>query len=251
MVSKTLIEQWKKDEHAPFFGWDFSYLNGRWNEEQPPWNYEKLAKSLVRKSKSTLDMATGGGEIFSTFAPFAGRAIAIEGYKPNLPIAKKRLAPLGVKVIESAESGKLPFESEEFDLILNRHGAFQASEINNKLKNGGRFLTQQVGGDSLIDLMTSFKAKTKWPDHRLGGVEKAMAKNGFKIKRAEEWKGRLRFKDVGAIVYFLKAVPWLVDGFDVNTHLKYLKILQERLEEKEELAFRATKFLIYASKGDT
>jgi hypothetical protein len=40
------------------------------------------------------------------------------------------------------------------------------------------------------------------------------------------WRGELRFADVGAIVYYLKAVPWLVDGFSVATHQGVLFALQ-------------------------
>ena len=57
------------------------------------------------------------------------------------------------------------------------------------------------------------------------------------------------FTDVGAIVYYLKAIPWVVPGFTVKSHLRYLLVLQERLEAGEELGFYAAKFLIEASKS--
>ena len=51
------------------------------------------------------------------------------------------------------------------------------------------------------------------------------------------------------IVYYLKAVPWLVPGFPVATHLKHLLTLQRRLEGGGSLAFVARKYLIEAHKG--
>ena len=56
------------------------------------------------------------------------------------------------------------------------------------------------------------------------------------------------FTDVGAIVYYLKAIPWVVPEFTVETHLRYLLSLQERLEAGEELGFHAAKYLIEARK---
>ena len=50
------------------------------------------------------------------------------------------------------------------------------------------------------------------------------------------------FLDVGAIVYYLKAVPWDVPGFTVRTHLRHLLALQERLESGEELSFHTARF---------
>ena len=64
----------------------------------------------------------------------------------------------------------------------------------------------------------------------------------------EEWEGHLAFTDVGAIGYYLKAVPWEVPGFTVRSHLRHLLALQDRLEAGEELEFYAAKYLIEACK---
>jgi len=59
-----LYTQWKKEEQMPFSGWDFSYLKDRKTEELPPWDYISLAKELIKKSTSLLDVATGGRRSF-------------------------------------------------------------------------------------------------------------------------------------------------------------------------------------------
>jgi hypothetical protein len=41
--------------------------------------------------------------------PFPGRATAVEGYAPNLPIARRRLEPLGVRVFGGATRSGMPF----------------------------------------------------------------------------------------------------------------------------------------------
>jgi ubiquinone/menaquinone biosynthesis C-methylase UbiE len=157
-IKHELIQQWKKDEKTPFKGWDFSYLKGRIKEEKPTWNYILTAKKLIKRSNSVLDMATGGGEIFSEilsdFRP--NRLIAIEGYKPNVSIVIRKLRKYGVRVIYANETRQLPFKESEFDLILNRHGGLNIKELTRIITEGGLFLTQQVGGDNLKDLIKEF-----------------------------------------------------------------------------------------------
>jgi hypothetical protein len=48
--------------------------------------------------------------------------------------------------------------------------------------------------------------------------------------------------------YYLKAIPWLVDGFSVQTHLEPLLALQDRLERGDGLVFEARKYLVEARK---
>lgn len=66
---------------------------------------------------------------------------ATEGYKPNVPIAKKRLEPLGVIVVERMEDENLPFKDDTFDTILNQHESFCASEVRRILSKEGTFFT--------------------------------------------------------------------------------------------------------------
>jgi len=246
---EKLIEQWKEDEKAVFRGWDFSYLKKRAIEQKPPWNYTKIAKKLIKKSHSVLDMETGGGEIFSSLKPFPKHTVAYEGYKPNIPIARKRLKPIGIKVVECRNLKKLPFKNQEFDLVLNRHGAINAKEIYRILKEGGIFFTQQVDSErNLIDLMTLFGKKLKWTFNNLSYREKELEKAGFEIKDAKKWKGKYIFKDVGAVVYYLKAIPWIINGFSVKNNLKDLKKLQEKLNKNKELKFDTARFMIIAQK---
>lgn len=250
MVPKNIIEQWKKDEAAPFEGWDFSYIRERKNEEKEPWDYEALAKELVQKSKSILDMGTGGGEIFSSLAPFPEHTVAIEWYKLNVKVARKRLEPLGVKVLEVDESYELPFADGEFDLVLNRHSAFTASEVLRILRVGGNFLTQQVGGGNLNDLIAAFEATLKYKSWTLEHIKNDIQNAGFAIRDAKEWKGQIEFKDVGAIVYFLKAIPWVIEGFSVENNLKHLSQLQSKLDKGEKLVFSQVRFLVSAQKHE-
>lgn len=62
MNRNELIENWQREEQQPFIGWDFSYLDGRMLEEQPPWSYSARAAELMRQASSVVDLGTGGGE---------------------------------------------------------------------------------------------------------------------------------------------------------------------------------------------
>ena len=195
-------------------------------------------------------METGGGEIFSSLRPFPKHAVAYEGYKPNVSIARKRLTPLGVKVVECRNLKRLSFKNQEFDLVLNRHGAINAKEIYRILKKGGIFFTQQVtGSDDSQDLVKEFGAKRRFSDINLERYTKELKEAGFKIKSSKKWNSKKIFKDVGAVVYYLKAIPWIVKGFSVKNNLKDLKKLQKKLEKNKELKFETARFMIVAEKS--
>ena len=142
----------------------------------------------------------------------------------------------------------MPFADGEFDLVLNRHAAFNSSEVARVLSTGGTFLTQQVHGMWAWDLQAAFDVKPMKPDVTVAKYVPKLELSGLTIVTAEEWEGRLVFADVGAIVYYLKAIPWEVPGFAVKTHLRHLLALQRKLEAGAELGFYAAKFLIEASK---
>jgi SAM-dependent methyltransferase len=248
MGSQERLENWLKDARAPFEGWNFSYLDGRYSESAPPWSYAELARDAVRNAFDILDVDTGGGEVFASFAPYPGRATVVEAYAPNVPLARSRLAPLGVSVFEASPVSGLPFADASFDLALNRHGGIGASETWRILKPGGRFLTQQVGGDNLADLAAAFGAQQAHADNVLERVRADLVSLGFEIRHAEAWHGPVTFGDVGALVYYLKAIPWVVADFDVERHLDALHAMQARIDRGQALQFTASRFLIDAVK---
>ena len=252
MKNAELVRSWKLEEEQPFTGWDFSYLDGRMIEEQPPWSYRERARELLQQSAAVLDMGTGGGErLLELRDDWPGKVVVTESYPPNVKLANERLGPLGVKVVVVALTrvGLMPFESGEFDLVLNRHSGLNRAEVARVLAPGGTFFTQQVHGLWAQDLLAAFDTTPQWPDATLGFYLPKLEAAGLSIETAEEWLGRLIFLDVGAVVYYLKAVPWLVEGFSVDTHTDDLMRLQERLEREGKLVFEARTMLIEVRKG--
>ena len=247
-----LIDTWLREERQPFIGWDFSYLEGRMTEGQVPWSYLDRAAELMKRSSSVIDLDTGGGEkLLSLHEHWPPRVIATEEYPPNFKLATKRLSPLGARVVSTSISNiaPMPFADTEFDLILNRHAAFNSDELARVLTNNGTFLTQQVHGMSAWDLQAIFDAKPQWPDSTPEKYIPLLEAAGLTVVNLQEWEGSLSFSDVGAIVYYLRAIPWEVPGFTVKTHLQCLLALQDRLESGEALDFYAARYLIEARKS--
>ena len=165
-------------------------------------------------------------------------------------MARARLRPLGVRVVRAAseDDAPMPFADGAFDLILNRHAAFNAREVARVLSDGGAFLTQQTSGMWAWDLQAAFGASPQTPDAAMAKYAPLLREAGLEIVDAQEWHGQLKFADVGAVVYYLKAIPCEVPGFGVRSHFDGLIALQERLEAEGELSFYAGKFLIEARK---
>ena len=246
-----LHELWKAEEEIPFSGWDFSYLDGRMLLDQPPWSYTSRAKELMGRASSVLDIATGGGErLLEMQECWPGKVVATEGFPPNFALASARLEPFGVRVIEaeSDEVNPMPFADGEFDLVVNRHAALHLDEIERILAVGGRLLTRQVHGMWAHDLLAVFGAYPQWPDASPQKYVPWLKRVGLELIDRREWSGTLAFRDVGAVVYYLKAVPWLVPGFSVDAHFDRLLALQRQLETRGLLAFKAMNYLLEAGK---
>lgn len=252
MGHEQLIDAWRYEERQSFTGWDFSYLDGRMVEEQPPWSYLDRAEALMRQASAVLDMGTGGGErLLELRAHWPDTVVVTEEYPPNVKLAGDRLGPLGVRVVRASlrRDREMPFPDGMFDLVLNRHSGLNSAEMARILAPGGVFLTQQVHGLWAQDLLAEFGATPQWPDATPAYYVPRLEAVGLEIENLDVWKGDLIFHDVGAIVYYLKAVPWLVPGFSVETHLDTLMRLERQLQREGPLVYAARKFLIEAKQA--
>ncbi len=251
MSVDALIEIWRGEEQRPFRGWDFSHLRGRMVETDHPWSYQARAATLLDAATAALDMDTGGGERLLALHPhWPGRIVATEAYPPNVRVAAARLAPGGASLVVAAcgATEPMPFASGAFDLVLNRHGGFNPREVGRVLAVHGVFFTEQVHGLCVADLLAAFDVA---PPANPGSAERYVPElkaAGLQVARVEDWSGPLIFTDVGAVVAYLKAIPWLVPGFSVATHAAHLLRLQERLERDGELRFTYRVYLIEAQK---
>jgi SAM-dependent methyltransferase len=249
---------------APVRGWDFSWLNGRAEETRPPWDYPAIVREVASSSRRMLDVDTGGGEFLSRLAPFPGSVVATEGYAPNLAVANERLGPLGIPVVEavsapdnvdqgetSPETSRsgLPFAADAFDLVIDRHASYWPSEIHRVLRDGGRFVTQQrseagTGGTAWEDLFAR-------PPHAHRRFDKTFAvgqltEAGFDVARAEEADTPVTFHDLSAVVFYLRIVPWAVDGFDPFGDRETLDRIHQLIRDEGSLRIAGSHMLLHA-----
>ena len=66
-MKEELLKYLLAEEAHAFKGCNFSYLNGRWDSEELPWNYNDFVKKYLKDSDNILDMGTGGGRITIKF----------------------------------------------------------------------------------------------------------------------------------------------------------------------------------------
>ena len=165
MTTEERRRLWEKEESiAQIQGWDFSHIRGRYEEEDSlPWDYEAIIRELLRDDMKLLDYDTGGGEFLLSLRHPYGNTAATEGYPPNVQLCRERLLPLGIDLRDCADASRVPFDDASFDLILNRHGDFDAAEIRRMLKAGGYFVTQQVGSENGRELVEAVLLGTEEP----------------------------------------------------------------------------------------
>ena len=235
-----------------FCGWDFSYLSGRMVQESVSWDYCHQVREVLRGASSALDIDTGGGELLASLVPLPWRTVATEGYAPNIPIARQNLESLGVEVVEVGlgEDEQMPFPSSEFNVVLNRHGGFRADEFSRILKPDGIFISQQVGGTNNLSLNQALEAPLS--DVDIGwNLDKACAmleSQGFTVTYAKEEFPKTRFLDIGAVVYYLRAIPWQIANFSVSGYIDRLRHVHEIIHESGEFTVQAHRFIVVARK---
>ncbi|MBO4292203.1 MAG: class I SAM-dependent methyltransferase [Lachnospiraceae bacterium] len=252
MKENELKERWKKEEEtAQIRGWDFSHIYGRYEEEEDlPWDYDRIVRSRLKADMKLLDYDTGGGEyLLSLGHPYCNTSVT-EGYPPNVKLCREVLTPLGIDLKECADPSTIPFPSGEFDIMINRHGSFDPSEIHRILKPGGLFVTQQVGGDNDRDLvqMVLPDLKPPFPDLRMDVQRRLFEEAGFEILQALEAYRPIRFFDVGAFVWFAHVIEWEFPGFSVDRCFDALLKMQEVLEKEGKIEGTIHRYLIEARK---
>lgn len=247
--------------NIPFSGWNFEYVTKTRRMVETPlkWNYHNIVLLWLLNANTMLDMGTGGGEVLSGFTLLPPNTFATEQYQPNIPVASERLEPLGVKVVQIDEkytnNEVLPFEDQMFDLIINRHEAYYPPELMRILRLGGLFITQQVGQGlwNLKKALTGQKGpKTDWNlETIVNGLESA----GFQILDAREDNQVIRLYDVGAIVYWLKAIPWIIEDaigiadFTIEKYRDRLRKLHLQIEKEGFYDCSYEMFIIVAQKS--
>lgn len=97
MDKEALLAAWRDEEAiAHIHGWDFSHLDGRYEEEAGfPWDYRAAILSQLKPDMKILDIDTGGGEFLCSLGHPCENTAAMENYGPNVQLCRETLLPLG------------------------------------------------------------------------------------------------------------------------------------------------------------
>jgi hypothetical protein len=254
---------------APVQGWDFSWLGDRRTDvDQLAWRWFDLIAAAVRatSARSLVDMGTGGGEVLAGYlaeGPRPDIVWATEAWRPNVSVAAATLRPLGVGVLADEGAvdnntyagpgtgrGRLAFH--DVDVIVNRHEAYAPDEVLAVLSPGGRFLTQQVGGENETEWSEWFGRPGEHTGEGWGRAEAVAqaASAGFTVLDSGEAFPRSSFADVGAVVYYHRLIPWFVPGFDpTGADEPMLRALHERIEAEGSIVLRGHRFWLSGTRS--
>ena len=215
------------------------------------------------RAAELLDLGTGGGEWLSSLSRRPARTAATESWPPNVGVARARLEPLGIEVVEVEpipdnvdqrardRRRRLPCRDAAFDLVTNRHDSFLASEVARLLRPGGVFLTEQVGGDygPFYDAL-GLGRPPRGRAWSLALAAEQLDAAGLRIVEGDEGAEEATFADAGAFAWYLRAIPWAVEGFSIETHWEQLERLSRRIESQGPLVVSQPAFWLAAERAE-
>ncbi len=245
---------------VPVEGWDFSWFEGRATEERPPWGYarllgERMSALAGMPGAAALDLQTGGGEVLATVPSAPATLVATESWPPNIEVARRNLANLGGRVVAmDDERDDLPFDDGSFDLVVSRHPVgIRWDEVARVLKPGGSYLSQDVGQGSvaeMIEFMMGVRPAGDGPNRDPKWSVLGADKAGLVVDAVQEFRGRMEFHDIAAVVYFLRKVIWTVPGFTVDRYRDRLRDLHEQIVANGPFVATSVRFLFEAHKPE-
>lgn len=251
-MQRTFDDLVAEAESAPMDGWDFSWLNGRATEQRPSWGYQRLIRDRLAGASAALDLQTGGGEVLAGVGELPPVMAATESWPPNIAKATKLLRPWGVVVVAIPDEPPLPFADAAFDLVISRHPtAVWWQEISRVLEPEGTYLAQHVGPASVFELVEYFLGpqpervrRERHPDDDRREAENT----GLEVVDLRFERLRVEFFDIGAVIYFLRKVVWMVPDFTVDRYRDRLRELHDHIRVEGRFVAHSTRFLIEARK---
>jgi hypothetical protein len=238
--------------------WGAGFLPGRFRSDDPSWSYEQIARAILANAESALDMGTGEGGVLASLAPLPTLTVAYEEWWPTVPAAWSRLKPLGVHLVIALGSNDnvaraagddrpgLPFRSEAFDVVLNRHEAFDSFEVRRVIKRRGKFLTEQVGSDEAVSIRTLLGLPINAPEWTAAVAVHQLEAVGWTIEKLQEERLAMSFADIGALIGYIRSLPWAYEDLDWASVKPRLHQLHA-LSQSRPIEAVAHRFVIVAS----
>ncbi|OZF52567.1 methyltransferase domain-containing protein [Rhodococcus sp. 14-2470-1a] len=251
-MARSFEELVAEAESVSVDGWDFSWLDGRATEQRPSWAYQRLMGEKLGQASAALDIQTGGGEVLAGAPTIPPVMAATESWPPNVAKATGLLRPRGVVVVAEQDEPPLPFADGAFDLVTSRHPAtVWWDEISRVLQPGGKYFAQHVGHSSVFELVEFFLGQQPESVRRGRHYEDESGQAraaGLEVVDLRFERLKIEFFDIGAVVYFLRKVIWMVPGFTVDQYRGRLRELHDLIEAEGPFVAHSSRFLIEARK---
>ena len=137
-------------------GWDFS--RARDARDPVPWHYDEVVLRYLKATDQVLDIGTGGGEVFLSFAHQFASGIGADFDQGMVDVARKNAADKGITNVafEVMADHDLRVADESCDVVLNRHSSVHPSEVMRVLRPGGYFISQQVAERNTANIHAAF-----------------------------------------------------------------------------------------------
>ncbi|HVT78216.1 MAG TPA: methyltransferase domain-containing protein [Acidimicrobiales bacterium] len=189
---------------APIVGWDFSWLDGRATEARPSWRFRERVAERAARARALLDIECGDGRLLDSLLHRPPLVVGVEDYQPRPGMLR-------------ATGAALPLCDASFDLVISRHPvAAHWDEIARVLTPGGTYFAQHVGPRSAAEVGEWFVGP--WPPSEARSPERARREAervGLDVVDLRYEELPMVFYDVGAVIYFLRLVVWIVPDFTV------------------------------------
>ncbi len=186
-------------------------------------------------------MGTGDGSALADLTPLPATTVAYEEWTATIPQALDTLRPLGVALVQCVGADDntvsvrtrpgLPFGDHAFDLVLNRHEAFDAGEVYRITGPQGLFVTAQVGSDETTSVRALLGLAGQEPIWDLAEARRQLLAAGWAALAGGEERPATRFTDVGALVAYCRSTPWAFTDIDATDAETWRHLLRSRLRE--------------------
>jgi SAM-dependent methyltransferase len=126
-------------------------------------------------------------------------------------------------------------------------------EIARVLKPGGTYFSQDVGHGSVGELTEFMMGPQPEPDGptrdpKWSVIDAEAA--GLRVVDVCEFRGRMEFRDVAAVIHFLRKVVWIVPDFTLEAYRDRLRLMHEQLTEVGPFRATTVRFLIEARRPE-
>jgi hypothetical protein len=178
---------------------------------------------------------------------------------PTVPAAVATLRPLGVHLVQALGSPdnvgiepapgrqSLPFAAGAFDVVLSRHEAYDPTDVRRITRDGGTFLTQQVGSDEATSVRSLFDLPPDGPSWDAGVAVTQLEAAGWRSIDVREERTLSEFTDIAALIAYVRSLPWAYSDLDLRQAAPRLRQLhaQSRTRPIPALSHR---FLVRAER---